>query len=55
MRLQISANTGSARSATVTYTISSTNGGPDVSESFTVNQAAASYCNMGSKYYSRSL
>ena len=40
MRLQISANTGSARSATVTYTISSTNGGPDVSESFTVNQAA---------------
>ena len=39
MRLQISANTGSARSATVTYTISSTNGGPDVSESFTVNQA----------------
>jgi len=41
MRLQISANTGSARSATVTYTISSTNGGPNVSESFTVNQAAA--------------
>ena len=40
MRLQISANTGSARSATVTYTISSTNGGPNVSESFTVNQAA---------------
>jgi hypothetical protein len=40
MRLQISANTGSARSATVTYTISSTNGGPPVSESFTVNQAA---------------
>src|SRR5210317_931138 len=40
MRLQISANTGSARSATVTYTISSTNGGPDVSESFTVSQDA---------------
>lgn len=40
MRLQISANTGSARSATVTYTISSTNGGPNVSASFTVSQAA---------------
>ena len=40
MRLQISANTGIARSATVTYTISSTNGGPNVSESFTVSQAA---------------
>jgi hypothetical protein len=40
MRLQISANTGIARSATVTYTISSTNGGPNVSASFTVSQAA---------------
>jgi hypothetical protein len=40
MRLQISANTGIARSANVTYTISSTNGGPNVSASFTVSQAA---------------
>ena len=39
-RLQLAANTGNARSGNVTYTISSTNGGPDVSSTFSVPQDA---------------